>query len=185
MQIPVQIQFINMDSSEAVEQVILKHSTKLEQMFPDIQSCRVRIEAPSKKKTKGGLFHTRIEIKLPGKEIAVNRNPDLHHSYTDAYVSIRDAFKSAQRQLEGQVKKAQGKVKLHEESGSTGKISSLYSDNDCGWITSNDGIEIYFHRNSLLGSDFDSLHVGMAVQYIEHEDSEEPRASSVRVVGTP
>ncbi|SHO52699.1 HPF/RaiA family ribosome-associated protein [Desulfopila aestuarii] len=183
MQTPVQIQFINMDSSEAVEQAIEKHAAKLEQMFPDIQSCRVRIEAPSKKKTKGGLFHTRIEIKLPGKEIAVNRNPDLHHSYTDAYVSIRDAFKSAQRQLEAQVKKIQGKVKLHEESGSTGKISSLYLDNDCGWITSSDGYEIYFHRNSLLSDNFDSLSVGMAVQYIEHEDSEELRASSVRVIG--
>ena len=118
-----------------------------------------------------------------GISIAVNRNPDMHHSYTDAYVSIRDAFKSAQRQLEAQVKKAQGKVKLHEESGSTGKISSLYVDNDCGWITSSDGYEIYFHRNSLLGDDFDTLRVGLAVQYIEHEDSEEPRASSVRVIG--
>lgn len=183
MQSPVQIQFINMDSSEAVEQAVEKFATKLEQNYPDILSCKVRIEAPSKKKTKGGLFHTRIEIKLPGKEIAVNRNPDLHHSYTDAYVSIRDAFKSAQRQLESQVKKVQGKVKLHEESTSAGRISSLYPETDCGWITSRDGLEIYFHRNSLLSGDFDNLIVGTEVQYIEHEDSEEPRASSVRPIG--
>ena len=181
MQAPVQIQFINMDSSEAVEQAVEKFAAKLEQNYPDILSCKVRIEAPSKKKAKGGLFHTRIEIKMPGKEVAVNRNPDLHHSYTDAYVSIRDAFKSAQRQLEGEVNKRQGKVKLHTEEGTVGRIASLYPENDCGWIKSSDGREVYFHRNSLLNTSFDSLTVGTSVQFIEHEDSEEPRASSIRL----
>lgn len=183
MQSSAQVQFINMAPSEAVEESIQKWANKLEQAYPDMMSCRVRIEAPSKKKFKGGLFHTRIEIKLPGRDILVNRNPDLHHSYTDAYVSIRDAFKSAQRQLESQVKRVQGKVKSHEESGSIGRIRSLFPENDCGWIESSDGMEIYFHRNSLLNCDFDTLVAGMEVNYIEHEDSEEPRASSVRVRG--
>jgi len=183
MQMPVQIQFINMDSSEAVQQAIEKFAGKLEQNYPDILSCRVIVEAPSTKKTKGGLFHTRVEVKLPGREIVVNRNPDLHHSYTDAYVSIRDAFKSAQRQLDSMAQKKKGRVKYHEEPTSAGRIASLYPETDCGWIESNDGREIYFHRNSLLSESFDSLAIGMEVHYIEHEDSEEPRASSVRLSG--
>lgn len=183
MQTPVQIQFVNMELSEAVEQAIQKWVDKLDQSYPDIMTCKVKIEAPSNKKLKGGLFHTRIDIKLPGREIIVNRKPDLHHSFTDAYVSIRDAFKSAQRQLESQIKRSQGKVKYHEENGSAGRIASLFAENDCGWIESSDGREIYFHRNSLLSGNFDSLAVGMEVHYIEHEDSEEPRASSVRVTG--
>lgn len=183
MQTPVQIQYINMESSEAVTQATEKFAAKLAQNYPDILSCKVRIEAPSARKIKGGLFHTRLEIKLPGREIAVNRNPDLHHSYTDAYVSIRDAFKSAQRQLEGKVGKMQGKVKYHEEPGSTGTVTSLYPENDCGWIETKDGREVYFHRNSLLTTSFDSLTVGTEVQFIEHQDSEEPRASSVRPIG--
>lgn len=182
MQSPVQIQFKNMDTSEAVEAAIRKWVDKLDRAYPDIISCRVCIEAPSKKKQHGGLYDTRIDIKLPGKDVVVNRNPDLHHSYVDAYVSIRDAFKSAQRQLEAVVKRGQEKVKTHEIADH-GRIVSLNPENDCGWIESSEGTEVYFHRNSILTGDFDDLSIGTEVRYCEHEDSEEPRASSVRVIG--
>ncbi|RPH41279.1 MAG: cold shock domain-containing protein [Desulfobulbaceae bacterium] len=63
-----------------------------------------------------------------------------------------------------------------------GRILSLFPENDCGWIESSDGREIYFHRNSLLAGDFNDLTKGMEVRFIEHENSDEPRASSVRLV---
>lgn len=183
MQLPVEIVFKNMDSSEAMEAAINKWANKLNRAYPEIISCRVSIEAPSNKKLNGGLYHTKIDIKLPGREIVVNRKPDLHHSYTDAYVSVHDAFKSAQRQLEAVVKRVKGKVKTHEEDASQGRIVSLSPENDCGWLESADGREIYFHRNSLLTGDFDRLTPGLEVRFIEHEDGEEPRASSVRLLG--
>ena len=182
MQAPVQVQFKNMEPSEALEAAIKKWTDKLDRAYPDIMTCRVSIEAPTRKKLHGGLYHTRIDIKLPGREVVVNRKPDLHHSYTDAYVSIRDAFKNAQRQLEETVKRVQGKVKIHEEEAVHGRIISLFPENDCGWIESSDGREIYFHRNSLLTGGFDDLTKGMDVRFIEHENSDEPRASSVRLV---
>lgn len=181
MQSPIEIQFKKMETSEAVEAAIRKYADKLDRAYPDIMSCRVTIEAPSNKKLNGGLYHTRVDIKLPGREVVVNRKPDLHHSYVDAYVSIRDAFKTAQRQLEEKIKRSQGKVKCHEEEAVSGRVVSLYPENDCGWIESADGREIYFHRNSLLVGEFDDLTVGTEVSFIEHEHTEEPRASSVRV----
>lgn len=182
MQSPVQIQFKNMKSSEAVEAAINKWVDKLDRAYPAIMTCRVTVEAPSNKKIHGGLYHTRIDIRLPGKEVVVNRNPDLHHSYSDAYVSIRDAFKSAQRQLENVVKRSQEKVKSHEPPAH-GWILTLFPANDSGTIESSDGREIYFHRNSLLTGNYDELTVGMEVRFVEHEDSEVPRASSVRLIG--
>jgi ribosome-associated translation inhibitor RaiA/cold shock CspA family protein len=182
MQSPVQIQFKNMEPSEAVEAAINKWVDKVDRAYPTITTCRVSVEAPSKKKLHGGLYHTRIDIRLPGKEVVVNRNPDLHHSYSDVYVSIRDAFKSAQRQLEDVVKRSQEKVKSHEIPAH-GWIISLFPENDSGTIASSDDREIYFHRNSLLTGNFDDLTVGMEVRFVEHEDSEEPRASSVRLIG--
>lgn len=182
MQSPVQIQFKNMESSEAVEAAINKWVDKLDRAYPTIMTCRISVEAPSKKKRHGGLYHTRIDMRLPGREVLVNRNPDLHHSYTDAYVSIRDAFKSAQRQLEDVVKRRQEKVKSHELPAH-GWILTLFPENDNGTIKSSDGREIYFHRNSLLTGNFDELTVGMEVRFIIHEDSEELRASSVRLIG--
>jgi ribosome-associated translation inhibitor RaiA len=181
MQSPVEILFKNMDSSEAMEAAINKWANKLDRAYPEIMTCRVSIEAPSNKKQNGGLYHTRIDIKLPGREIVVNRKPDLHHSYSDAYVSVHDAFKSAQRQLEAVVKRVKGKVKTHEEAASYGRIVSLSPENDCGWIESTDGREIYFHRNSLLTGEFDRLTPGLEVRFIENDNGEEPRASSVRL----
>jgi len=182
MQSPVQILFKNMESSEALEAAINKWVDKLDRAYPAIISCRVSIEAPSNKKIHGGIYHTRIDIRLPGREVVVNRNPDLHHSCSDVYVSIRDAFKSAQRQLEDVVKRSQEKVKSHEPP-THGWILTLFPADDSGTIESSDGKEIYFHRNSLLAGDFDDLAVGMEVRFVEHEDSEVPRASSVRVIG--
>jgi hypothetical protein len=77
---------------EAMEAAINKWANKLDRAYPEIMTCRVSIEAPSNKKQNGGLYHTRIDIKLPGKEIAVNRKPDLHHSYADAYVAFGIAY---------------------------------------------------------------------------------------------
>ena len=182
MQSPVQIQFKNMDPSEAVEAAINKWVAKLDRAYPTIMTCRVSVEAPSRRKLQGGLYRTRIDIGLPGKEVVVNRTPDLHHSYTDAYVSIRDAFKSAQRQLENVVKRRQEKVKSHEVPAH-GWIVTLFPENDSGTIESSDGREIYFHRNSLLTGNFDDLTVNMEVRFVEHADSEQLRASSVRLIG--
>jgi len=182
MQSPVQIHFKNMEPSEAVEAAINKWVAKLDRAYPTIVTCRVCVEAPSRKKLHGGLYHTRIDIRLPGKEVVVNRTPDLHHSYFDAYVSIRDAFKSARRQLENVVKRSQEKVKSHEIPAH-GWIVTLFPENDSGTIESSDDREIYFHRNSLLTGNFDDLTVGMEVRFVEHEDSEELRASSVRLIG--
>ena len=50
---------------------------------------------------KGNLYHVRIDISVPGDEIVVSREPHKDHSHEDAYVTIRDAFDAAKRQLDG------------------------------------------------------------------------------------
>lgn len=182
MELPLQISFRNMNSSEAVEASIRKWAAKLERAYDTIISCRVVVEAPPKHKRRGGYFHTRIDITLPGAELAVNREPDPHHSYTDVYVSIRDAFKNAQRQVEEYVKRRQGQVKTHE-TPSCGRIKALFPEEDYGRIEMPDGADIYFHRNSIINADFDKLEIGVEVRFVEQEGVEGPQASSVRVLG--
>ena len=46
-----------------------------------------------------------------------------------------------------------------------------------------EGDDIYFHRNSILNADFDSLEVGTKVSFVEQEGDEGPQASSVKVLG--
>jgi len=50
----------------------------------------------------------RIDIKVPGSEIVVNR--DKHE---DIYVALRDAFDAAKRQVEEFGRRQRGDVKRH------------------------------------------------------------------------
>lgn len=182
MQIPLQITFRNMESSEAVADNIRKWVAKLEKVSWDLIACRVVVEAPHPHKQKGGHFHTRIDLTLPGREIVVNREPAAHHSHVDAHVSIRDAFENARRLLSEEVRRRQGEVKGHLMQPH-GRIAALLPAEDRGRIETPDGRELTFHRNSVLNADFDRLKVGDEVRFEEQTGGEELRASSVRLIG--
>ena len=182
MQIPLKITFRNMDRSDAVEAKIRERAEKLDRFADNIMSCRVVIEAPRKHKNKGGLFHVSIDITLPGEEIVVSRDPGKNHAHEDAYVAIRDAFDAARRQLEDFVATRRGQVKKHSTLPH-GKITELVPAEEYGRIETSDGRSIYFHRNSVLGEDFDKLEEGMPVHFNEEEGESGPQASTVHVEG--
>ena len=114
MQLPLQLQFRNMDPSSAIEAAVRKYVDKLRLFNGDIISCRVAIEAPHKHQYKGKLYHVVVDVRLPGKEIVVSRAPDDQQAHEDVYVAIRDAFDAARRQIQDYASIARGKVKSHE-----------------------------------------------------------------------
>jgi len=181
MQRPLQITFRNMKPSEAVEARIKQDVAKLEKSCDTLLGCRVVVEAPHAHRQKGGLFHTKIELSLPAENIVVNREPDLHKSSTDVYVSIRDAFAAAEKQLQQRSKRRQGEIKSHEGKPQ-GRISAIFPEMDYGRINTAEGDDIYFHRNSILNADFNELKVGTKVSFVEEPGDEGPQASSVRVL---
>ena len=65
MQIPLQIIFRHMDSSDAVEAKIRERAEKLERFAENITRCRVIVEAPHKHHHRGQLYSVKIEITLP------------------------------------------------------------------------------------------------------------------------
>lgn len=75
MDVPMQISFRNMDRSEAVEAKVRERVDRLEKFCGRLTSCRVIVEAPQRRHHKGKLYHLRIELGLPGKELVVSRNP--------------------------------------------------------------------------------------------------------------
>ncbi len=182
MKLPLQITYRNMEKSEAIDDNVRKWVAKLENVSPDLISCRVVVEAPEPHKRKGDHFHTRIDLALPGQEIVVNREPPQHQSYADAYVSIRDAFENAKRQLSEYVRRHQGQVKSHEVPPH-GTIAALFPAEGYGTIETPDGREVAFNRNSLLNAEFAALKVGDEVRFEEKDEVEGLRASSVRLVG--
>jgi ribosomal subunit interface protein len=182
MQVPLQVTFRNTEKSEAVEAEVRKRVEKLNRYHGNIVSCRVVIEAPLPHKQKGGLYKIRIDLTCPESKIEVNRDPDpRNQAHQDVYVALRDAFDAANRQLEQYTARRKGEIKQHEES-SSGKITHLSPIEEYGTITTLDLREVYFHRNSVLNADFDSLDIGTTVTFREEQGDKGPQASSVKVV---
>jgi ribosomal subunit interface protein len=171
MQVPLQITFRHMDSSEAVATRIRERVAELERFFDRIVSCRVVVECRHPRHQQGNLFRVRVDLKVPGREIVVGRDPVAHHAYEDVYVALRDAFDAARRLLEDHIRERRGDVKVHAVPDH-GRITRVLPEQDCGFILSADGNEIYFHRNSVTNGGFDKLTVGDEVRFVaQHSES--------------
>jgi cold shock CspA family protein/ribosome-associated translation inhibitor RaiA len=184
MQVPLQITFRHMDSSEAVAARIRGRAEELERFFDRIISCRVTVECRHPRRQQGNLFHVRVALGVPGREIVVGRDPAAHHAHEDAHVAVRDAFDAVRRLLEDYVRGQRGDVKLHAVPDH-GRIARLLAKQDCGFILTADGAEIYFHRNSVPNGGFDKLAVGDEVRFVaQHSESAQgPQASTVVPIG--
>jgi len=184
MELPLQIAFRHMDSSDAVTARIRERAEDLERFFDRIMSCRVVVECRHPRRQQGNLFRVRVDLKVPGREIVVGRDPAAHHAHEDVYVAIRDAFDTTRRLLEDHVREARGDVKLHVVPDH-GRIARILPEQNCGFILSADGYEIYFHRNSVTNGEFDKLTVGDEVRFVaQHAESAEgPQASTVVPLG--
>ena len=184
MQTPLQITFRNIDAFPAVEAKVRKRVEELEQFYDRIISCRVMIEAPNRRHREGSLYHIRVDLKVPGREIVVKRDPPEHHAHEDIYVAVRDCFDAVRRQLEDHARRLRGDIKTHEAPGH-GRIANLIAEKDYGFIDASDGTEVYFHRNAVAHESFDNLAVGDEVRFTVHPDEGEkgPQASAVVPIG--
>jgi ribosomal subunit interface protein len=179
----LQITFRNMDVSPAVEAKIREPARELEQFYERVVSCRVIVEA-SQRGRHGDLYHIRVDLKVPGKEIVVKREPPEHHAREDIYVAVRDCFDAVRRQLEDHVRRWRGDVKAHEVP-THGRVASLIAEKDYGFINATDGTEVYFHRNAVTGHGFERLKVGDEVRFAAHpaEGAKGLQASAVMPIG--
>lgn len=184
MQKPLEIRFHQMDASPAVEARIREKAAVLERFADRITSCRVVVERDHQQHHKGNLFRVRLDIGLPGREIAVTHDGSKDHAHEDVYVAIRDAFRAATRQLEDHVRKRRGKVKAHEVP-LHGRVVKIDPGEGFGFIETSDGREVYFHRNSVVNGDFETVGSGSEVRLVidEREGEQGPQATTVQLIG--
>lgn len=183
MQTPLQLSFEDIAHSEFIEARIKDEVDKLEQFYDRITSMRVVVARPQRRHHKGDAYQIRIHMTVPGAaDIAISREPAADGAHDDVYVTIRDAFRAARRQLQDLARKRQGHVKEHEVPPH-GTIAALHPDDDHGFIAASDGREIYFHRNSLSGARLEELEPGQEVRFTEADGDKGPQATMVRPVG--
>ena len=63
----------------------------------------------------------------------------------------------------------------------TGRVKKLLRDRGFGFITVQDGAEVFFHRNAVQGAAFDSMTEGQAVTFDNEQGEKGPRAANVRI----
>jgi cold shock CspA family protein/ribosome-associated translation inhibitor RaiA len=200
MQLPLQITFRNMESSEAIEEWIHAGAAKLDTFYNQIMGCRVTVEIPHGHHRKGNLYHIRIDLTLPGEELIIKHEPsgskairqaggvemrkglEARVPHRNLRLAIRDAFRVAGRRLQDYARRQRGDVKTHE-CPLIGCVSKLVPQEKYGFLITPDGREVYFHEASVLNRGFRRLKLGSKVGFVEEQGDEGPQASTVRIVG--
>ena len=183
MQVPLELTFRDVERSDQVEAVVRERVDKLGRYFPNIIACRVALEVPNRTPQYDVRNHrVSIEVSVPGEELIVSREPNEHANFSDIYVTIRDAFDAAERQLRGYSDRLRETRKPREEMPYA-VINKMFPDEGYGFLTTPDGREIYFHQNSVSKPGFSKLNVGDAVRFVETLGDAGPQASLVEGLG--
>ncbi len=176
MEMPLQITARDIDLTDAIRADIEEKAAKLDSFCERIMRCRVVVGSPRRHQREGKLYSVHIYMTVPGAELMVKRELNK-----DLYVAIRDAFRDARRKLEDFVREQRSDVKYHEELPQA-VISNLFSDKGYGFLTTPDGLDVYFHANSVINEDFRKLKVGMKVRFVKEAGDKGPQASTVTVL---
>jgi ribosomal subunit interface protein len=177
MQIPLQISLHGIAPSNALHNAIREKAEKLDRYYDRIMSCRVVLELGARHRRRGKQFSVRIDLRVPGGEIAVTHEHD-----EDLQVALRDAFDAARRRLEDYARGQRGDVKRHPTEY-TGRVARIDAAEGFGFIATDDGREYYFSRDSVVTPPFEHLAAGTPVHFIEEVAGEGLQAKRVSAHG--
>ena len=181
MDIPLEIAFHNVEPSAEIESLIREHVGKLEKLYPHLIGCRVSIEMLHKQHRNGNVPEIHIAIRVPGREIAVSREPHkakLRRAAPNIHTSITDAFRAAEKRLKDFKQQQYGEVKA-KDMPIQGYVAQLIAEKNYGFIATGNGGELYFHRNAVADGGFDDLREGDPVQYSVAMGDKGPSAGRV------
>lgn len=183
MQVAPQITFRGLDPTSRIEEALRKRLERLERFHGRITSCHVIVEAPHHRGNKGQIYHVHVDIKVPGGDIFVGREPEENRAHEDVLIAIRDSFNAAERRLEDMVRKRSGHLVKPVPMKLQGKVVRLVPEEGFGFIGAADGREFFFRRESLVSDDlWSGIEVGSQVRFTEHTGEKGPYASAVAPV---
>jgi cold shock CspA family protein len=114
-------------------------------------------------------------------ETEIKKHLEVKTPHKNLRLAINDAFKAAGRRLQEYARRQRGDVKSHAPL-QVARVSKILPDEGYGFLTSDDGREIYFHQNSVLNRAFPRLKVGSKVGLVEEPGEKGPQATTVRMI---
>ena len=158
MQAPTEIAFRHYEPSDEARAEIDREVKRLEEFGASDHElqCRGRADRSARRR-QGGLFKVDLRIAMPErKEIVVSKTHFHAHEREHPLVAFREAFDEAIRQHRRRgARNARSTIKEHAPPQSHGRVAKFLAGEDCGFIKTPDGREIYFHRDAVLNGAFD------------------------------
>jgi cold shock CspA family protein len=184
MQISPEVIFKDVDRSAWVEEYIAERCAHLEKFSQEITRCHVTLSQEVASHRKGNRYSVMVEVRMPKHhDLAVKKQKDIVDMQTQLPAMINQAFSAIEKQLKRTVALRRHDEKAHAGGQPHGTVEKVFEQEGYGFIrTVDDDRQFYFHRNSVLHDDFDSLTVGTAVRFTPQLGEEGPQASSVQVV---
>jgi cold shock CspA family protein len=186
MQVPLQLSFRDIPEArrEEIEERVRRRAEKLERYFDPIVSCRVAIERPHQFERSGNPYRVRVDVSVPGgHEVVVRKEPGDHDLHADLLTVVNGAFEAVERQLATVVERMRGEVKTHEEPRAL--VLRVFRDDGYGFLETEDGRDVYFHRNAVADDAFERLTPGTGVRFEETMGEMGPQATTVQIVDKP
>lgn len=178
----MQVSFHDVAHSDTLEAYAREHGAKLERIAERAVGCRVTIEAPHRHQHLGKHFRVSVDLAMPGGHVVASHAGDIDTGNEDAYAAIDQAFDRAKRRLEEYVRRQKGELRERESPQRDGRITKLWTYEGYGFLETDDGLEVYFHRNSVLAHGFEQLKIGSKVRFVEELGDKGPQASTVTLV---
>lgn len=179
--IPYQITCRNVPLNPGLRNFVRGYVRKLKSFYPQILRCQVTLSVPHRRHRRGQCYHVMVRAEVAGPDLVVSREAELDPAHENLALSIHDAFRALERQLEDQIRERRGYVKLLERLPRA-RVSRVFLDRDFGFLETDDGSEVYFHKNSVKRGRFDQLRPGDEVRFHLGKGIEGPQASVVRLV---
>jgi ribosomal subunit interface protein len=180
-EIPFRIVYRDFEETDAIRSAIEKCVAKLERHKANVINCEIALSTPHRSKYKGRQHKVEIRLHVPGEDIFITRDPGDTETHEDnLYATIYDAFDALERQLDENTRKMRRDVK-HHELPPEARIAKVFHLDGYGFIETQDGREIYFHKNSILGAKFENLEIGQKVRFTEEMGEKGPQVTSMRL----
>jgi hypothetical protein len=132
MTTPTTVTFPGTQTSPWLEAEILRRARRLSVICDEILSCRVVVSIPHRHHRRGNRFSLRIELAVPGEELAITRDANVHSvvkdldqqawskrfdveaARRDVRLVMTDAFDAARRRLRDYAQLRRREVKRHQ-----------------------------------------------------------------------
>ena len=185
MQIPLDIDYRNVNKTEALEDRIRERVAKLDRLSDKLSSCHVSVEKLHQHQDSGRRFRVRLVLHHPpGQEVVVDRNSSGGDVHQEAHQVVDEVFDTAERKLKRLLDKLHGDVKSHPQQEPSAVIVEIDHEKGEGRLRTLEGRELFFNDETSV-DEFRHLDVGDGVSFIEGHTEEGPYANSVRLEYKP